>query len=217
MQGTEPEPPPDRRGAAVSSPIEAVVLDLGGVVCRFVPERRLWALSRLTGEPTSDIHAALWASGLDARADAGELDRDDLYDEVLRLLGGRSAAAELRRAWAVAFEPDDEVLDLVRALDRPAVLFSNGGPIIEDALAHELEPVASAFDPVLLSWRLGATKPEIDAFVKATSQIGVAAPAVLYVDDALDNVRAAAHLGWIAHPYRGVDRLRRLFEAHGLL
>jgi glucose-1-phosphatase len=205
----------------MSSPIEAVVLDLGGVVCRFVPDRRLRALARLTRQPASDIHAALWASGLDARAEAGELDHDEAYAAVLGRLGtGKGdgiSPEDLRAAWAAAFEPDEEVLALVRALDRPTALFSNNGPITEDCLHRELVAVGDAFDLVVLSWRLGATKPDPDAFVKAVSQIGVAAQAVLYVDDSMDNVRAAAHRGWVAHPYRGAARLRRLFEAHELL
>ena len=109
------------------------------------------------------------------------------------------------------------MLALVRALDRPAALLSNNGPILEDCLAYELDLVGSSFDLVLLSWRLGATKPASEAFVKATSQIGVAASSVLFVDDSIVNVRAAAHAGWIAHPYRGLARLRRLLEAHELL
>lgn len=201
----------------MSSPIEAVVLDLGGVVCRFAPDRRLDALSRMTGVPASDIHATLWASGLDARADAGDLDHDEAYAQVLDRLDGKLTATDLRVAWAAAFEPDEEVLALVRALDRPAVLFSNNGPITEDCLGRELGAVGSAFDTLLLSWRLGATKPAGEAFAEAVKHIGVPAQAVLYVDDALANVRAAAHLGWIAHPYRGAGRLRRLFEAHELL
>lgn len=201
----------------MSSPIEAVVLDLGGVVCRHVPDVRLRALARLTGTPASDIHAALWASGLDARAEAGELDREETYEAVLGRLGHGLSDGELRRAWATAFEPDVELLDVVRRVDRRSVLLTNDGPILEDCLADELQVVGAAFDQVLLSWRLGATKPHPEAFAEATSRIGVAPGAVLYVDDSLDSVRAAAHQGWIAHPYRGLRRLHRLFEAHELL
>ncbi|HEY8527828.1 MAG TPA: HAD-IA family hydrolase [Acidimicrobiales bacterium] len=201
----------------MSSPIEAVVLDLGGVVCRFAPDRRLQALSRMTGVPASDIHATLWASGLDARADAGDLEHDEAYVQVLDRLDGKLTATDLRVAWAAAFEPDEEVLALVRALDRPTVLFSNNGPITEDCLQRELAVVGFAFDTVLLSWRLGATKPAAEAYSAAAKHIGVRAQALLYVDDDGDCVRAAAHRGWIAHPYRGAGRLRRLFEAHDLL
>lgn len=201
----------------MSSPIEAVVLDLGGVVCRYVPEVRLRALTRLTGTPASDIHASLWASGLDARAEVGDLDHDETYEAVLRRLGHGLSSAELRRAWAAAFEPDLDVLDLVRRVGRRSVLFTNNGPIVEDCLTDELRAVGSAFDLVLMSWRLGVTKPDPEAFVKATSQIGVPPSAVLFVDDSLDNLRAAAHQGWIAHPFRGLARLRRLFEAHELI
>lgn len=201
----------------MSSPIEVVVLDLGGVVCRYVPDRRLRALSRLTGTRPGEVHAALWASGLDARAEAGDLDHDEAYDAVLERMGPGVSGNQLREAWSTAFEPVLDVLELVGALDRPTVLFTNNGPIFEDCLANELDAVGSAFDTVLLSWRLGATKPGREAFARATSRIGVAPSSVLFVDDSRDNIRAAAHQGWIAHPYRGLARLRRLFEAHELV
>jgi FMN phosphatase YigB (HAD superfamily) len=77
--------------------------------------------------------------------------------------------------------------------------------------------VGDAFAGGVLGCPMGPTKPDADAFVKATSQIGVPAQSVLFVDDSLGNVRAAAHRGWIAHPYRGLARLRRLLEAHDLV
>jgi putative hydrolase of the HAD superfamily len=199
------------------SPVAVAVLDLGGVACRYLPDRRLQVLAALTGRPPADVHAALWASGLDGRAERGELGHAETYDLMLDRLGGATSGRQLRAAWAAAFEPDLGVLDLVAAADCPTVLFSNNGPIVDDCLANELSPVVSAFDRSLLSWRLGATKPDLGAFATVTSWLGVAASAVLFVDDSLDNVRAAARCGWLSHPYRGVAKLRLLFEAHGLV
>jgi putative hydrolase of the HAD superfamily len=201
----------------VSSLIEVVVLDLGGVVCTFAPERRLGVLAELTGLAPEVVDDAVFGSGLDGRAERGDLTHDEAYAAVGEALGVTIEPDDLRRAWATAFAPDHELLALVRRVRRPTALFSNNGPILEDCLGRELTSVTTAFDRLLLSWRLQGTKPDPEAFAKATAALGIRGPSVLFVDDSVDNVRAAAHAGWIAHRYRGVQKLGDLFEAHELL
>jgi HAD superfamily hydrolase (TIGR01509 family) len=201
----------------MTSPIEFVVLDMGGVVCAFAPERRLRTLSDLTGRSPGQVKAVLFGSGLEGRAEKGDLTHEQVYEAVTTELGVALEPEQVRQAWARAFLPDAELLGVVRRVRRPTALFTNNGPIIEDCLSHELSSVTTAFDRLLVSWRLGCTKPQPEAFEKATAALGAKANSVLFVDDELDNVRAAARAGWIAHRFRGNARLRDLFEAHGLL
>lgn len=201
----------------MTSFIEVVVLDMGGVVCHFRPERRLQELADLTGRSPEEIHDAVWASGLDARADRGAFGPAEAYAQVCDRLGAALTVPQLRTAWATAFEPDRALVGLVSGVRRPTVLFTNNGPIVEDCLANELVGVTTAFDQVLLSWRLGAVKPDPEAFAQATDALGVTPSSVLFVDDSLPSVRAAAHHGWIAHRFRGARHLAELLRAHQLL
>jgi putative hydrolase of the HAD superfamily len=203
----------------MSNAVEVVVLDMGGVVCEYVPERRLRALSDLAGRRPAAIDSALFGSGLDARAEQGAWGLDEAYAAVLEALapaGAPVARDDLRRAWSRAFVPDNDLLAMVRRVRRPTALFTNNGPLIEDCLAHELSSVTTAFDRLLVSWRLGATKPHPDAFVMATAALGVAPGSVLFVDDSRANVDAATAAGWTAHHYRGTCALNDLFETHDL-
>jgi len=199
------------------SPVEVVVLDMGGVACEFVPARRLDALVALSGRPPAAVDDALFGSGLDDRAERGELTLDEVYEAIDAELGPELSRDAVRRAWAQAFVPDAELLALVRTARRATALFTNNGPLIEDCLAHELSSVTTAFDRLLVSWRLGVTKPHPDAYAKATTALGVEAADVLFVDDSPASVAAALAAGWNAHPYRGTGCLGELFEAHGLL
>jgi putative hydrolase of the HAD superfamily len=201
----------------VTALIDVVVFDLGGVVCAYQPDRRLRALADLASTAPSRVQAVLFDSGLEARAERGELTPDETYDAVVEALGGNVKHDDVRRAWSRAFVPDGELLATVRRVRRPTALFTNNGPIIEDCLTHELSAVTTAFDRLLVSWRLGSTKPDIEAFAKASAALGAPAGSVLFVDDDIDNVRAAARAGWISHRYRGPARLRDLFDAHDLL
>jgi glucose-1-phosphatase len=201
----------------MSESVEVVVLDLGGVACGFVPEQRLRALAELTGLPAAEIQAGVFDSGLDDRAERGELSSDEAIDAVVEALGGGIDRGDLRRAWAQAFVPDPELLALVRQVRRPTALFTNNGPLIEECLAHELSSVITAFDRLVVSWRLGVTKPSPEAFRRATTALGVAPEAVFFVDDSPACVAAAAEAGWSAHEYRGTCRLGTLFDERRLL
>jgi putative hydrolase of the HAD superfamily len=201
----------------VTPPVEVVVLDMGGVACEFVPDRRLRALVELSGRRPEAVDDALFGSGLEDRAERGELTLDEAYEAVEAELGPGLGRDAVRAAWARAFVPDGELLALVRTARRPTALFTNNGPLIEDCLTHELSAVTTAFDRLLVSWRLGVTKPHPEAYAKATMALGVEAEAVLFVDDSPASVAAARASGWNAHPYRGTGCLAELFESHGLL
>lgn len=200
----------------MSGPVDVVVLDLGGVACAFAPEQRLQALARLSGRRTAAIQAAVFDSGLDDRAERGELTPDEVADAVVEALGGGIERRDLRRAWARAFVPDTDLLATVRRVRRPTALFTNNGPLIEECLAHELASVITAFDRLVVSWRLGVTKPSPEAFHRTTTALGVEPGAILFVDDTPACVQAAGEAGWSAHEYRGTCRLSALFDEHHL-
>jgi putative hydrolase of the HAD superfamily len=201
----------------VSALVDLVVLDMGGVVCTYQPERRLRALAEMTGLPAVDIATALADADIEGRAENGDLTPDAAYQAVTGALGVPLHRDQVRRAWSKAFAPDGELLAVVRKVRRPTALFTNNGPIIEDCLTHELSSITTAFDRLIVSWRLGSTKPDPEAFAKATAALGASPGSVLFIDDDIGNVRAAARAGWISHRYRGAARLRDLFEAHELL
>jgi len=172
-----------------------VVWDLGGVVCRFHPQRRLDALARLTGLPATTIHERIWSSGLDAAAERGELSPDVVWTCVLDALDHTATRDDVRRAWALAFEPNNAVLAIVDTLRVPSALFTNNGPIVDDILDEELAAVSRRFAHRFLSCRLGAAKPEPEAFARVAELLG---DDLFLLDDSDANVTAARAQGWQA-------------------
>ena len=51
--------------SAPTSPISVLVMDLGGVTCRFDPDRRLAAISVLSGLAPGTIDQQVFGSGFD--------------------------------------------------------------------------------------------------------------------------------------------------------
>lgn len=183
---------------------DVLVMDLGGVTCRWLPDRRLTALSELCGLPAETIDQVVFESGFDDAGERGRFTLDEFSSELLGLLG-LPPTADLRdaarAAWATAFEPDARVLKLIRDAQVPSALFTNNGPLLEAGLVDDLPDVGSAFDQLLFSWRLGTTKPDPEAFDLATERLEVDPGRIFFVDDSADNVKAAAAAGWQTFRY----------------
>jgi putative hydrolase of the HAD superfamily len=177
--------------------ISLVLFDLGGVVCKFLPERRLEQLSLASGKPATQIQGLLWDSGFSRSCDRGELSGAEMHQRVGELLEWTAEYAEFRRAWASAFEPDSSVLALVHALrrQRRTGLLTDNPPVIKEALQHELRQVGSEFDFLGFSCELRSVKPEPAVFRAALVRAQSRPEKALFIDDARANVDAARALG----------------------
>ena len=163
--------------------IEAVAVDLGGVAAAFHPERRLRALAERSGIAPAVIHERLFTSGLDARAERGEIPFDALAEQICAALEGRLETSEIIDCWASAFEPLEAVLVSVASIRVATVLLTNNGPVINACLDGPLSAIAVEFDRVICSWQLGACKPERTAFDRAAVLLGRRGVPVLGADD----------------------------------
>ncbi len=148
------------------------------------------------------------------------LDLDQLPPDTLRSILGVEASADaverLRACWAEAFEPDPAVLRLIQRCPARTALFTNNGPLLEAALQSELSDVGEAFGELLFSWRLGAAKPDAEAFARATEALRVEPSQVLFVDDSEPNVEVATAHGWQAHRFTTALDLQATLAGHGL-
>ena len=193
--------------------VSFVVFDVGDVVCRFDPESRLHALARLTGRSPAEIQQAIWGSGLDHRADRGEIDAADLPALLGAALDVEIDTGALRAAWSLAFQPNDTVLALIDRLAVPAVLFSNNGPMLGFCLEHELGERASTVRARVPVVGAGRDEARTGRVRSRPPRLGVDAGELFFVDDSHQNVAAARALGWHAEVFTDVATLERQLAA----
>ncbi|WP_413812479.1 HAD family hydrolase [Streptomyces sp. OE57] len=188
---------------------KVIFFDLGGVVCRFLPQRRLAALGEACGVSAEQVEGVLYASGLIEGWDRGLGSPVEIHRVVRERLGYPGNLAELREVWCRAFEPDPQVLDLVDGV-RPlrTALLTDNDHLLLDALPEELPQVASRFDALLFSCRFGATKPSAVVFNQALDVMGSVASEAVFIDDKPANVAAAQELGITAIQFSGAAGLR---------
>ncbi len=197
---------------------ELVFFDLGSVVCRFRPERRLAALSAITGLGERDIHARLWGSGLDDEMDRGRYSLDEACRAVGDALGRAIPSETLIAAWALANEPDREVLAIVDALRprRRTAMLSDNGPLLLAALARHLPELPPRFDPLCFSSELRAVKPAGECFARALARAGVDPARAVLIDDRPENADGARAYGMAGIVFTGAGDLRRALAGLGI-
>lgn len=202
----------------MTTPITTVLFDLGGVVCRFHPERRLLALASACGLPAREVQAQLWDSGFDRDCDQGRYTADEVYRRTRALLGLQASDEEFRRLWALAFEPDPAVLavaDALRTRVRTGLLTDNG-PVLRDAMPTLFPEISARFEPLLFSCELGHLKPTQELFAAVLQRLNQGADQVLMVDDAPPVVAGAIACGLRACLYRSPATLQRELRMYGL-
>lgn len=196
-----------------------VFFDLGDVVCRFLPQRRLDAFVAATGLEAETIHQALWESGFSNDCDDGRYTEAEMVAQIGQRLGVSLAPPELRRLWATAFEPDARVLDLAASVRRVyrTGLLTNNPPLLKTALTERLPAVAQGFDPIIFSYEHRARKPSAALFESVRQQLGAAAHDLLLIDDSLGNVQGASAAGWQGIHFVSPDGLQRDLRDMGLI
>jgi HAD superfamily hydrolase (TIGR01509 family) len=199
--------------------IAAVAFDLGGVVFRYRPERRLAAFAAATGRSPERIRKALMDSGYARSCDAGRLCGEAALHEGLRLLGQRMSYARFRDCWIAAFEPHPEVVALTRRLQgrTPLAMLTNNSELVRSGLEQRYPDVLAPFRPWVLSADIGVLKPDPRLYRTLLDLLGKSPEQVLYVDDEPACAAAAAALGMTAHRFGSPAELESCLRRHGVL
>ncbi len=192
---------------------EVLLVDLGGVLFSFDHPHRLRELGQCLGLSPDRVDELLWKSGFSADCDAGRYpDAAAVRAKVRQLTGYTGTDGDLDAAWCSAFRPDQQVLDLLAT--QPERLrygvFTNNGPLEEDALTRLYPEAFGIFADRFFCHRLVANKPDSAVYHQVTGLLGVAPDSIRFVDDSAGNVDAARHCGWTAARYRQLSDLAGL-------
>ena len=199
--------------------LELLVLDVNGVLYTYDRQRRIDTLARLLDREPDAIEAAIFDSGLEDAADAGELGPEEYLAAVGRALHVRFDRHAWRTALTEAVAPNDEVLTLLGRIVTPVemVTLSNNGLLV----MHEAERV---FPRILdlgiefhVAAELGASKPDRHVYLDLCERCGVPPARAAFVDDKVANVDGARRAGLDAHLFVGAEGLHRFLTDRGVV
>ena len=197
--------------------IKAVLWDLGGVLLRThdASGRRRWE-ARL-GLAEGELDRLVFGCQASRAATLGRARVDDIWTEVLTTLGLPESEREtLSRDFFAGDRLDERLLAFLRQLrsSHKTGLITNAWPNVRPWIDGEWH-LTDLFDVVVISAEVGLAKPDPRIYQLALERLGVAPQDAVFIDDASENVEAAAALG--LHGLRFVSPDQVLNELQSML
>lgn len=194
-----------------SAKLEALLFDLGGVIIDIDFDRALRRWTPLSGYCFEELKTRFEFDAAYQRHERGELGSGDYFKVLRDRLKLEGSDEQIAAGWNAIFAGEIAgALDAVRTARAllPCYAFTNSNPVHQAAWSTAYPDVRAAFDRVFVSFELGLRKPERAAFEAVARAIGVAAQAILFFDDTLENVLGARGAGLQAVHVRSPEELR---------
>ena len=176
--------------------IRAIFFDLGNVLVSLDTGKFVRKMMSLSGLGAEQLRAG-FAGDLVPRYECGLLDTSEFLEQLCRRLGVQITESDFAAVWTGLFH--DELLipeDLIRKLAREYQLWA-----ISNTNKMHFEFIRShyrfldCFRGWILSYEVGAAKPDPAIFLRGLERAGIGALEGLFIDDQMANVESARSLG----------------------
>ncbi len=198
--------------------IRTVVFDMGNVLVRFSHARMCEQIGRLCGRAGGEVAAILFESGLQWDFERGRCDETAFRERFNAAVGTAVPADDLRHAAADIFEPVEgmrEVVFNLKASGYRLVLLSNTSVTHYEFIRSRWD-ILDPFDELVLSYRVGAIKPEPAIYQAALAAIRCRPEEAFYTDDIPAYVEAGREHAFDAEVFTTAERLRGHLSARGI-
>jgi putative hydrolase of the HAD superfamily len=193
-----------------------VVFDLGKVLVDFdygIAAAKIARRGKLTPQ---QVRQLLDHSPLLYRFETGLMTNEQFAVEVCATCGFSGTLDEFYEAFADIFSEIQPMIALqaaLRASRIPTCIFSNTNGIAIGHIRRRF-PFFADFDNYVLSYELGAMKPDEKIYAAVERATGHAGEAIVYLDDRAENVQGGLARGWraVLHetPEKTIPALRQM-------
>jgi len=200
-------------------PPRFLYFDLGKVLIEFDTPRMIGQVAELCGVEPEDVIRAVVDSGLQRRYELGELSSREFYEEFCRQIGRRPAYDALALAASDIFGLNlpmvPVVAQLAQAGHRLGIL-SNTCENHWEYCTRRFAIVADTFQVAVLSYRVGALKPDPRIYRAAAKAADCGPEEIFFVDDTPGHVEGARAAGFDAVVYTTAPALVAELRGRGL-
>ncbi len=199
--------------------IKTILLDLGNVVIAFDFKLAYARLAEHCGCPAEELPARIRATGLVAPFERGEIPSERFVREFSAALRLNLTYQQFCEWWSCVFLPEPLLADalLEDLASRYRLLaVSNTNPIHFEMI-QKAYPLLRHFDEFVLSYEVGAAKPDAKMYREAIARAQSSAGECFFVDDLAGNVEAAREHGIDAVQFLSAEQLKAELRARGLL
>jgi putative hydrolase of the HAD superfamily len=198
--------------------IKTVIFDLGGVIVPFDFGRAYQALCSCSGLEDKEVRARISATQIGPRLESGKIAPHEFHAELMDMLETQMEYGAFCELWNSIFYPEtlipESLLESIKARYR-LLLLSNTNAIHFEML-REKYPILRHFDHYILSYQVGALKPEPEIYREAIRHAGCEPGECFYTDDIAPYVEGARREGIDAVQFTGVEPLRSEMRARGI-
>lgn len=178
--------------------IEALLLDLGGVVIDIDFERAIARWAELASCSPQDVRPCFERDDAYNRHERGEISGSEYFAYLGSRLPGNLDEARIAEGWDAIFV--GVVPGVMAPLERlrrrlATYAFTNSNPVHQVYCRRHFPDALGLFRDVFVSSTIGLRKPDPIAYGHVVEAIGVAPGAVLFFDNSLENLAGAATAG----------------------
>jgi glucose-1-phosphatase len=191
--------------------------DLGNVLIFFDHQKMCRQIAHVSGLELELVEKMMHTFG--DPYERGHVTSQEIYDEVCRLAQKNLPFETVMHAVADIFEPNEPVISIATELKEKGhrlFLLSNTCEAHFN-FAFSQFPFLKHFDGYVLSYQVGARKPEKTIYEKALEIAGCRNEECFYTDDILPYVESARSMQIDAEQYTDPQALTQHLHARGIL
>jgi putative hydrolase of the HAD superfamily len=196
-----------------------LIFDLGKVVVDFDPLRALRRLDGKSPFSAAEMLEKMKKAEAMARFEKGEISTLDFFHEITQWLELNISFEEFTFIWSDIFLPDLILDESFFAPLKPhyrLLALSNTNAMHTRHLRARFS-VLNIFDKLILSFEVGAMKPDPPIYQAAMEAAGTSPDRIFYVDDLNENLKEARKLGWTAVLFTDKQQLEEDLRRHAIL
>lgn len=197
-----------------------IYFDMGNVLLNFDHRRACRQMGELARVDPELVWRICFASELEARCETGEVDADRFYETFCQETKTCPDSDALELAASAIFEVNATIVPLVTHLGAAGVRLG----VLSNTSASHWKYVTSGryalmqgnFDVTVLSFKVGAMKPDPRIYQAAIDLAGVPPEAIFFIDDRPENVAGALRAGLDAVVYQNTPLIAQELRQRGL-
>jgi putative hydrolase of the HAD superfamily len=198
--------------------IRTVIFDLGRVIVPFDFGRAYDRMSARSGLPEAEIRERIRATGLVPRLESGQIEAEPFVEQLCAALGCPLSFDEFRGIWFSIFSAEtlipESLLESLKGRYR-LLLLSNTNSIHYE-MVERAYPHLRHFDHHVLSYKVGAMKPDEAIYREALRHAQAGAAECFFTDDIPEYVEGARRMGIDAVQFHSHEQIVRELRARGV-
>lgn len=192
------------------------MFDLGNTLVRFDHNISANKIANLFRLDPKKIYDAFFDSEITRDFEKGAISPREFHDRAQRLLKIKLPYKDFVSIWNDIFWEDEGSCELARQLKKSYKLFllSNVNRLHFEYIRKNFD-IINIFDEIILSFMVGAIKPDRIIFEDVIRRAGGDRTKLLYIDDREDLIKEAGALGIDAIRFEGADKLKKTMLEKG--